>query len=92
MFAQVSTEQIAQGFGWPAAIVMVGLIAAILYLVRQNDMRLRKIDELQEARIQEAKDVNDKITAPMQAQIDLNRKTHDLLVELSLNLNKKRRS
>lgn len=91
MFAQLSTEQIAQGFGWPAAIVIVGLLTALIYYVRQNDNRLKKIDELQEARVQDANNVNDKITTPMQAQIELNKKTYDLLVDLSLNIDKKRR-
>lgn len=92
MFAQVSTEQITQGFGLSAGIVIVGLLTAIgvIFKLYLNEKKAKE-DQLL-ARIQEAKEVNEKLTTPMQEQIDLNKKTYDLLVELSLNLNKKRRN
>jgi len=85
MMAQVSTDQIAEGFGLPAAIVIVALITVILYLVRQNDTKQRKIDELQETRISDANKVGDKIIAPMEDVKEINGKMYDLLLNLTNN-------
>lgn len=83
MFAQVSSDQIMEGFGLPAGIVIVGLLVALVYYVRLSDKKQTRIDELQETRVADANKVGDKIIAPMEDVKEINGKMYDLLLNLT---------
>lgn len=69
-----------------AVLIILGLVAALLYFVRQSDHKQKKIDTLQDTRVAEAKEINDKLSTPMKEQTELSKKIYDVL----LNINNKR--
>lgn len=77
MFAQVSTQQVVEGFGLPAAIVIIALVTVIIFLYRdgKKEQALREADNkvlrdqlnaIQEQRIRDAKETRDKIMEPFE--------------------------
>lgn len=85
-FADVTDALTNSGFPPESIFVISGFIAIVIYLVRQNDSKQKKIDSLQDTRVTEAKEINDKLSAPMKEQTDLSKKIYDVL----LNINNKR--
>jgi hypothetical protein len=83
LFSQVTSDQVVQGFGLPAAIVIIGLAAAVVYLVRRGDNLQTKLDAEKDSRLSDAKESRDKLTEPLNEQTELGKKTYDLLIELS---------
>ena len=70
-FAQVSTDQVVEGFGLPAAIVIITLAAVAVYLFRENKKERDKYDALQEKRVQENRDTISKLEHPVNDLVEL---------------------
>lgn len=85
-FADVTDALTNSGFPPEAIFVISGFIAIVVYLARQLDRKQKKIDDLQDTRVTEAKEINDKLSTPMKEQTDLSKKIYDVL----LNINNKR--
>jgi len=83
MFGQVSTEQIVQGFGLPAAIVIIALVGALIFTVRLLLKSYDSRDALQEKRIADAKETEQKLTAPLEKQTILSEKIYDVVLRNS---------
>ena len=80
-FADTLTDALSNsGLPGVSILIIVGLVTALIYFVRQNDSKQKKIDELQETRIQELKEVNDRLAGPMKEQTELSNKIYDVLL------------
>lgn len=79
-FAQVSSEQLERGFGIQAAVVIGALVIVIGVLFKLYLNEKRDKEEQLKIRIEEAKEVNEKITTPMSEQTELSRKIYDILL------------
>lgn len=78
---QVASEQLVQGFGLPAAIVIAALIAVIIFISKLYLDEVKLNRELLERQITDAKETRDKINEPLAAQAELSGKMYDLLVK-----------
>lgn len=86
-FADAFTDALNNsGLPPEAILIIVGLAGILIYLVRQLDNKQKKIDTLQDTRVAEAKEINDKLSTPMKEQTELSKKIYDVL----LNINNKR--
>lgn len=71
MYFAVGEQQVIQGFGLPAAIVIIALVAVIMYREIkywpkvQSDLQL-KVDGIQEERLKNALETRDKLTEPIE--------------------------
>lgn len=82
MLAQVTTQQVIDGFGLPAAIVIVSLAVALIFSIRLLLKAYDRINEIQETRIADARETRDKLSAPMEAQAKMTGQIYDLLLNL----------
>lgn len=80
MFAQVSTDQVIQGFGLPAAVVIIALVGVVIFLYRSVQNLQSKYDAIQEQRIVDARETRDKIAEPLDKMASLSEKTYELLL------------
>lgn len=78
--ATPSTDQIAQAFGWPAAIVIIALVGVIIYRERKFSTLQDKYDALQERRVEEAKETMDKVSEPLKATAALSKQIYDAII------------
>jgi hypothetical protein len=86
-FADTVTDALTNsGLPGVAVFIILGLIAIIVYQARQNDVLRKRVEFLQDTRVTEAKEINDKLSTPMKEQTDLSKKIYDVL----LNINNKR--
>lgn len=83
MLAQVSSEQVIEGFGLPAAIVIISLVAVIVFIYRKLDKLQSKYDALQEQRIIDARETRDKVMEPLDKQAIMSEKIYELLLNLT---------
>lgn len=78
--AQLTPDQVADAFGWPGAIVIVSLAAALIFTVRlllkSYDMR----DALQEKRIADAKEARDSLVEPLKKSTELSQQIYDIVL------------
>lgn len=67
--------------GIPGLLAVIGVLSGVVVLLYNKCTSLQsKIDGIQEQRISDAKDTNDKITEPMAKQANLSEKIYDLLL------------
>lgn len=75
MFEGLSFEQ----FG--VASVLFVLMSGVIVVVYRNWMAERnKVDEIQEKRLQDAKQVHDSLSAPLSQQVTLTKQIYDILL------------
>jgi len=87
-FAQNVPNQLIDGFGLPAAIVIFALVAVIIYLARDNKALHTRIDAIQEQRIVAAQEYGDKIAEPLNSiksmsekQTEITGKMYEILLD-----------
>ena len=83
MFAQVSTDQVVEGFGLPAAIVIIALVGALIFTVRLLIKSYDNTNGIQERRIADAKETRDKLIEPLQQQATLSKQIYDIVLNNS---------
>lgn len=71
MFAQVTTQNVIDGFGLPAAIVILSLAAVVIILAR---LLKKSYDD----RITDAKELGTRILEPLENISDMSRKSKEL--------------
>jgi len=71
-------EQVIQGFGLPAAIVIVALVSALIFTVRLLLKSYTRLDALQEQRLVDAKELGIRILEPLENISDMNKKSIEL--------------
>lgn len=80
MFAQVSTDQVAQAFGWPSAVVILALISALIFTVRLLLKTYDRLDALQEKRIIDAKETRESLVEPLKKSAQLSEQIYDIVL------------
>ena len=71
--------EVLQQFGIPTVAISV-LSGTVLFLYNELKSERKRNDELQERRVQEARETNAKLIEPMSDLIKLSEKTYDLLL------------
>lgn len=71
--------EVLQQFGLPTVAISV-LGGTVLFLYNELKNERKRSDELQEKRVQEARETNVRLTEPMSELIKLSEKTYDLLL------------
>ena len=82
-----TTDQVIQGFGLPAAIVIIGLVIALIFTVRLLLKEYSNRDTIQEKRITDAKELGTRIIEPLEKISDMSQKskeTNEKIYELLL--------
>lgn len=79
MHFAVAEDQVIAGFGLPAGIVIISLVLALLFTVRQLLTSYNKIDAIQEQRIKDAKEVGNNIVTPLERIAEQNKSIYDVL-------------
>jgi hypothetical protein len=80
-FAQaLTTENVAQAFGWPAAIIIIALVGALYFTVRLLLKSYDKIDAIQERRLADAKETRDKFVEPLENQTEVIGRIYDIVL------------
>ena len=83
-FADTLTDALTNsGLPGVAIFIILGLIAIIVYLVRQNDGLRKDVFSLQNLRVEETKEARDKIIGPMGESIELSKKMYDVLLNIN---------
>lgn len=88
----VAEDQVIQGFGLQAGIVIISLALALIFTVRLLLKAYADTNVIQERRIEDAKEFGDKIAEPLegiqrtiQKQGELSDKMYGILNEILLN-------
>lgn len=81
--AQISAQDVKDGFGLPAAIVIVSMAIVIIFLVRHIIKMYTDRDLIQEQRIREAKEVRDIYAEPLQKQVQLTQQIYEAVIRNS---------
>lgn len=80
VFSDIVTDQVIQGFGLPAAIVIVALAGVIIFLYKSREKLQAEYNALQNQRVVDAKETRDKITEPLQSQAVMTGKIYEFLL------------
>jgi hypothetical protein len=83
MIFALGENQVIQGFGLPAAIVIVGLATALIFTVRLLLVAYTRLDTIQESRLADAKQTMEKITEPLEKQSRVVESIYDLILNRS---------
>lgn len=69
----------------PAGVIITALASVAVFLYKELKSERERSNRLQDERLVDARETRDKITAPMEAQAEMSKKTYELLLSFISN-------